>query len=119
MRRFGLLFISICIVLCLSACSTGNTPRKYVTIQGEVNRPGDYFINNNIPYILVLLEARGYTDNADASKVIVERKNKSVILDLSIPVTKRAPHLAEKFILHPYDIVTVPSKSRTQKKPVK
>ena len=90
-------------------------PENTLLYKGEVNRPGDYFINNNIPYILVLLEARGYTDNADASKVIVERKNKSVILDLSIPVTKRAPHLAEKFILHPYDIVTVPSKSRTQK----
>lgn len=109
MIRFGLFLISICLILGFCSCSSTKN-RQYVTFQGEVNRPGDYFINNKIPYILVLLEARGYTDQADSSKVIVERKGKSVILDLSIPVNREAPHLAEKFIIYPFDKITVPKK---------
>ena len=112
MLRSGLLLIAVSFMLCLTACSTGASGSNYITFQGEVNRPGDYKIKKKIPYILALLAARGYTDQADATHVIVERNNKSVILDLSISEQKEAPHLAEKFILHPYDIVTVPKRKR-------
>lgn len=115
MARSKLMIIAVSIILCLTACRSGKEARKHVIFQGEVNRPGEYLINNNIPYILVLLEARGYTPNADATQVILERNGKSVILDLSIPADKMAPHLAEKFILHPYDRITVPSKVKKRK----
>lgn len=118
MMRSVLFFITVSLMLCVTSCSTGRGSSQVIIMQGEVNRPGEYQLTGEyktkkeIPYILVLLGARGYTDNADASKVIVERNGKSVILDLSIPVTKEAPHLAEKFILHANDIVTVPKIKR-------
>lgn len=116
MSRTILFAISFTLIFCLTACSTGKEARKHITIQGEVNRPGVYLINNNIPYILILLNAHGYTDNADSNNVIIERNGKSAILDLSIPVDRQAPHLAEKFILHPNDTVTVPRKKSIPKK---
>ena len=112
MSRSGLLLTAIALSLMFSGCAHKQAEKQYVTIMGEVNRPGDYFIKKRVPYILVLLEARGYTEFADSTQVIVERNSKSVILDLSIPKSKQPPHLAETFMIYPYDIITVPKKKR-------
>ena len=41
-----------------------NDPIKYVTIEGSVNRPGQYYINDNDTLDSVLKRAGGYKDNA-------------------------------------------------------
>ncbi len=98
------------LVFLLGGCVSGSMEREYVTIQGAVSRPGRYFVNKHVPYIILLFEARGYAPDADSENVIVERQGKSVILDLSIPENRPPPHLAEQFRVHPYDLITVPSK---------
>jgi protein involved in polysaccharide export with SLBB domain len=112
MLKSGLLLIAIALLMLLSGCAHKEDERKYITIMGAVNRPGDYFVNSKVPYILILLEARGYTEFADSTQVIVERNSKSVILDLSIPESQQPPHLAEKFMVYPYDVITVPKKKQ-------
>jgi len=113
MRYFKFLVLIIIIVGVVGCKST--KPRETVTIIGEVNRPGIYFIKKPTPFMILLLGARGYTENADATKVIIERNSKSIILDLSIPVSKPPPHLAETFTVYPFDVITVSKKEVIKK----
>lgn len=115
MLRSIYLFIVASSVLLLFGCAHREPERKYITIMGAVNRPGVYFIKHKVPYILILMQARGYTDFADPTRVIVERNSKSVILDLNISKSTPSPHLAEKFMIYPYDVIVVPVKRKQRK----
>jgi len=44
--------------------TSANDPIKYVTIEGSVNRPGQYYINDNETLDSVLTRAGGYKSNA-------------------------------------------------------
>lgn len=112
--RYLKFLLLITIIVCVVGCKS-TKPRETVTIVGEVNRPGVYFIKKPTPFMILLLGARGYTENADATKVIIERKSKSIILDLSIPANKPAPHLAETFTIYPFDVITVSKKAIIKK----
>lgn len=107
--RYLKTLILVTILMGIAGCQSAK-PRDTVTIIGEVNRPGVYFIKKPTPFMILLFGARGYTENADSTKIIIERKSKSVILDLSIPANKPAPHLAETFMIYPFDKITVSKK---------
>ena len=113
MVRYKLILL-ILLVYCLCGCQSA-PERDYVTVIGSVNRPGRYFVKGRVPYIILLFEAHGYTPDADPSNTIVERQGRSVMLDLSIPENRPPPHLAEQFMVHPFDVITVPSKGKREK----
>lgn len=110
MLRPLFLITAITCVFLLSGCGHFGRERESIVIQGEVNRPGIYYIDKKLAYIVVVLGARGYTANADPSKVIIERDSKSFVLDMSTPKDKPGPFLAEQFRIQDGDIITVPKK---------
>ena len=112
--KFNLIKLLIIILTAafISSCTTTENNQKYVILLGAVNRPGTYLITKKVPFILLLLQARGYAENADPTKVVIERDSKSAVLDLSIYKNKPAPHLAETFLIHPYDRIFVPEKKK-------
>lgn len=104
------LITSITFSLLVSGCGHLSEDKEAITIQGEVRRPGVYFIKNKLAYIVVVMGARGYTPNADNSKVIIDRGSKSFMLDMSTPKEKPGPFLAEQFKIQGGDVITVPKK---------
>ena len=110
MLRSFIFLTGISLILCLSSCRHTPPPKKTIFIQGEVRRPGKYFIDKKLAYLVVIMGARGYTRNADPTKVIIDRKSKSFILDLSTSKDKPGPHLAETFLIQDGDRITIPKK---------
>jgi protein involved in polysaccharide export with SLBB domain len=112
MFKSGLLLTAAALMLIFSGCGHLTPKKQKIRIQGEVRRPGVYLIQDNIVYIVAIMGARGYTFDADPSKVIIDRKSKSVILDMSTPKGKPGVHLAEKFLVRGGDVITIPKKKK-------
>ena len=113
MRMLRPLFLltAIISVFLSSGCGHFGKERESIIVQGEVNRPGVYYIEKKLAFIVVVLGARGYTSQADPTKVIIERDSKSFVLDMSTPKDKPGPFLAVQFKIQDGDVITVPKKS--------
>ena len=102
----------------LTSCSIFSSKPQIITIQGAVNRPGDYIVNKPVKFILLLFKAYGYAGNADPKNAVVKRDNKSFYINLDIPANEPPPHLAETFTVYPGDTIFIPFKGN-QKKPTR
>ena len=98
----------------LTSCSIISNKSKIITIQGAVNRPGDYIVNKPVKFILLLFKAYGYNGNADPKHAVVNRNNKSFYINLDIPANEPPPHLAENFTVYPGDRIFIPFKQNKQ-----
>ena len=112
MLRSLIFFTGLSLIFCLSGCAHVPSEKQSIWVQGEVRRPGKYYIDKKLAYIVVIMGARGYTMNADPTKVIIDRKSKSFMLDLSTSKKRPGPHLAETFLIQPGDRITVPKKKQ-------
>jgi polysaccharide export outer membrane protein len=84
--------------------------KKYITILGQVQKPGSYEIQGNeeISLLQAIGMAGGYTRIADAAKITVKRrvKGKETVLDFN--AKKMAKGSSDtSFTLLPGDVVTV------------
>lgn len=109
-----LTFVIFCFLAILLSISTGCSifqgKPKIITIQGAINRPGDYIVNKPVKFILLLFKAYGYNGNADPKHAVVNRNNKSFYINLDIPANEPPPHLAETFTVYPGDTIFIPFK---------
>ncbi len=49
--------------------------RSFVTIEGEINTPGIYVLENDMTFENLLIESGGYTDFADSNKILINNNN--------------------------------------------
>jgi protein involved in polysaccharide export with SLBB domain len=87
-----------------------------VTIEGEVKAPGDYSYSDNLSLKDLFFKAQGFTDaassyNIEVSRRIIGERLKMNIDSIAIVYTlntnKNLNIENDKFILSPYDVVTV------------
>jgi protein involved in polysaccharide export with SLBB domain len=105
-----LVLIMTCVVFLGCQPKSGN-PVSGFSIQGEVNKPGEYELSGRIPYVKALSMAGGYTTDADAN-VTIKRGDTEIVKDMMIPKSRVELSTAETFLIEPGDIITVSKKNR-------
>jgi polysaccharide biosynthesis/export protein len=97
---------------------------KYsVTISGQINKPGVYDFKNNMSVADLITMASGFTDGASASKIELSRRIKKdtlgtsiwqsvKIYDFDIDENLQVNSNDAKYILQPFDFVTVKASPR-------
>lgn len=84
--------------------------KKYITVLGQVQKPGSYEIQGNqeISLLQAIGIAGGYTRIADASKITVKRRERGQEVVLRFDAKKMAKGTSDtSFTLRPGDVLTV------------
>ncbi|MDF1824420.1 MAG: polysaccharide export protein [Verrucomicrobiales bacterium] len=82
----------------------------FVTVIGEVRKPGQLPMNPENPYDLIgaIAMAGGFTDLAKPSKVVVRRRTAEGVKTYELNVSKMQKDQSKPFILAPDDTISVP-----------
>jgi polysaccharide export outer membrane protein len=85
--------------------------RPDVVVAGEVAKPGQIEIRDNMTALSAILMAGGFTQNARSGQVIVFRKLNDTIDEvkqLNLTSIRKTPQLEHDMALQPGDLVLVP-----------
>jgi polysaccharide export outer membrane protein len=85
--------------------------RPYVVVAGEVGKPGQIEIRDNMTALTAILMAGGFTQNAKSGQVIVFRKVNDTIdevKELNLTSVHKTVQLEHDMALQPGDLVLVP-----------
>jgi polysaccharide export outer membrane protein len=85
--------------------------RPYVVVAGEVTKPGQIEIRDNMTALSAILMAGGFTQNAKSGQVIVFRKVNDTIDEvkqLNLTSVHKTAQLEHDMALQPGDLVLVP-----------
>lgn len=89
-----------------------------VTVNGQVRRPGDFQFSENMSLEELILKAGGFSESATSQRIEISRRVKNSDANsvsartaevFQIDVDKNLSLAAAKFVLEPYDIITVRS----------